>query len=126
MDVKTKNNNVILKIDMTKAYNRLSWCFLTKMLKAFGFSDQWCELVKRTIESCQFGVIVNGSVAGFFKASHWLRQGDPLSPALFIIASEFLSRGLNELFSKHPELFYDSKKTVKVSHLAYAGPYLVH
>ena len=79
----------------------------------------------RTINNCHFSVLVNGVASGFFTASHGLRQGDPLSPALFIIASEYLSRGLNDLYNASPELYYYSKKGLRVSHLAYADDLII-
>lgn len=73
LDVKTRNSNLVMKLDMLKAYDRLSWCFLEKMLRAFGFSHTWCDLILRTIKNCHYGVIVNGSSSGIIKVHHGLR-----------------------------------------------------
>ncbi|XP_071923133.1 uncharacterized protein [Coffea arabica] len=53
-------------------------------------------------------VLVNGEPSGFFKSSRWVRQGDPLSPALFLLVAEFLGRGLHHLFLEHAGFFYVS------------------
>lgn len=111
---------MIMILDMLKAHDRLNWEFLIKVLKAFGFSDSWCDMVVRSFNSCHYGILIKGKLHGFFSAKHGIRQGDPFSSALYILASEYLSRGLNHLFNSSPELFYDSKKGLKVSHLAYA------
>lgn len=79
----------------------------------------------RTINNYHFGVINNGVAKGFIKSQHGLRQGNPLSPALFILTGEYLSRGLNRLFSTSPELYYDTKKGLAVSHLAYTDDLIV-
>lgn len=125
LDVKTRCSNLALKIDMTKAYDRLNWGFLCKVMAALGFSQAWINMVMRTIDNCHFGIIINGSAKGFIKSQHGLRQGEPLSPALFIIVGEYLFRGLNRLFEESPELYYDTKKGLKVSHLAYADDLIV-
>lgn len=93
---------------------------LDKILRAFGFSDNRCNMVARSFNNCHYSILVNGKASGFFTARHGIKQGDPLSPALFILANEYLSRGLNHMFSSSPDLYFGSEKGVKVSHLAYA------
>ena len=86
-----------LKLDMAKAYDMVSWQFLITILRRFGFGERFIDMVWKLISNVWFFVLVNGVPYGFFKSSRELRQGDPLSPALFIIGSEMLSRALNSL-----------------------------
>ncbi|XP_043687692.1 uncharacterized protein LOC122638906 [Telopea speciosissima] len=65
----TRGGNVVLKLDMAKAYDRLEWGFLFAVLERFGFAAEWIELIKRTVENCWFSVVLNGGPAGFFKSS---------------------------------------------------------
>ncbi|XP_049393529.1 uncharacterized protein LOC125857915 [Solanum stenotomum] len=99
-----KNTIVVVKLDMTKAYDRVSWVFLTKVMRKFGFSE----------------VIIDMSY-GLFQSSRGLKQGDPLSPTLFIIAVEVLSRGLNKLYDDPDFIGYGLPKwSPKINHLSYA------
>ncbi|KAL2247931.1 UNVERIFIED_CONTAM: putative mitochondrial protein [Sesamum indicum] len=70
-------------------------------------------------------ILVNGEHAGFFHSTRGLRQGDPLSPALFVLAADYLSQGLNRLFVAHPTMYYQSPGRVRVSHLAYADDMMI-
>nr|XP_027098937.1 uncharacterized protein LOC113718221 [Coffea arabica] len=98
-DIKKSNwgGNVILKLDMMKAYDRVSWIFLTQVLRRFGFSKVWIDMIWRLISNVRFSIIVNGLPHGFFKPTQGLRQEDPILPALFVIGVEVFSRSLNAL-----------------------------
>ncbi|XP_047949120.1 uncharacterized protein LOC125194951 [Salvia hispanica] len=104
--------NVALKIDMAKAYDRVQCPFLLKIMKQMGFPNSWLSLIERCIGTCWFSILINGAPAGFFQSTRGLRQGDPISPALFVIAAEYLSKLLDRLI-------------LEISHLAYADDILI-
>lgn len=81
---KVKGFNLVIKLDTNKAYDTLIWHALIKVLKNFGFSERWIDLIWRILCSNWYSVLVNGQVSGFFPSNKGLRQGDPLSLSYLI------------------------------------------
>uniref|UniRef100_A0A2N9F9F3 Reverse transcriptase domain-containing protein n=1 Tax=Fagus sylvatica TaxID=28930 RepID=A0A2N9F9F3_FAGSY len=98
LNIRLKSNipGVLCKLDLEKAYDHVNWNFLMYMLRRRGFSDKWRHWIYACISSVRFSVLVNGNSRGFFHTSRGLRQGDPLSPLLFLLIMEALSRMLDK------------------------------
>ncbi|XP_016482447.2 uncharacterized protein LOC107803276 [Nicotiana tabacum] len=118
--------NVVLKLDMTKAYDRLSWLFMTKVLRKMGFEERIIGIVFRIVSNNWYSILMNEQPYGFFKSTRGVKQGDPLSPTLFILSAEALSRALNSL---HQNLYFCdfglSKWSPKINHLSYADDRII-
>jgi len=86
---------MLLKLSLSKAFNKLSWTFLERMLLAFGFASHWISWIKNLTSSAFFSILVNGMPSQPFKSSRGIRQGGPLSPFLFTLMMEGLGRMLS-------------------------------
>ena len=91
---------MMMKLDLAKAYDRISWSYLLVVIKSFGFDQHWLQWLFSFISTPNFTIIVNGIPSQPFNISRGLHQGDPLSPFLFIIAAEGLCRLLKASLSE--------------------------
>ncbi|GJX49836.1 putative RNA-directed DNA polymerase, eukaryota, reverse transcriptase zinc-binding domain protein [Tanacetum coccineum] len=88
---KKKNKKCrLLKVDLDKAYDSVSWDYLLQIIFWMGFNEKWIQWIRACLISSRASVLINGSPTNEFQLQRSLRQGDPLSPFLFILAMEGL------------------------------------
>ncbi|KAK3210856.1 hypothetical protein Dsin_015562 [Dipteronia sinensis] len=93
---KRTKSSMAIKLDMSKAYDRVEWLFLEGMMGKLGFSSRWTGLLMRCVSSVTYSILINGEVSGNITPTRGLRQGDPLSLFLLLICAE----GLTSLIQK--------------------------
>lgn len=86
-----KKCTMAVKTDMSKAYDRVEWNFVSTVLKRLGFDEVWTNWIMQCITTVQYSYLVNDSVYGRVKPYRGIRQGDPLSPYIFILCGEVLT-----------------------------------
>lgn len=88
---------MLLKLDLEKAYDRLRWDFVVDTLSDAWFPNSWIRWIEECISSTSFHLLWNGEATDNFVSSRGLRQGDPISPYLFVLCIERLSHLINHL-----------------------------
>lgn len=121
---KGKSGWFALKLDSEKAYDRIRWDFLYLALQAFNFHHIWINWIMTCVTSSSFQILVNDSPTSSFPAC--LRQGDPFSPALFIIFLEFLSLMLDFAVSNKSLIGFKSCRGAPlITHNFYANDSII-
>ncbi|RVW12426.1 LINE-1 reverse transcriptase-like [Vitis vinifera] len=127
--LKRKEKGVICKLDIEKAYDSINWNFLMKVMRKMGFGDRWLKWIWWCISTASFSILVNGVPAGYFSNSRGLRQGDPLSPYLFVLGMEVLSamlrRAVDGGFISGCSIQGRGGMELNVSHLLFADDTII-
>ena len=120
---------LICKLDVEKAFDHVNWNFLLQMLERSGFSTKWRQLILFCLSTICFSILINGFPCGFFGSTRGLRQGDPLSPLLFVLVMEALGRMLDKAVLEGRMSGFSvgnlEGRSMAVSHLLFADDTLI-
>lgn len=89
------------KLNLSKAYDRMEWVFLKAMLLRLGFDENWVELIMQCVSTIRYAFLINGKPCGSLTPKRGPRQGDPLSPYLFLLCAEVFSSLLDEKINQN-------------------------
>jgi hypothetical protein len=109
-----------------RAYDLVNWDFLTHLLSCFGLPAKFINWTRECITSSRFFIALNGSLAGYCEGRKGLRQGDSLSPYLFVLAMEVFSKHMEEYVVKRADFkFHYRCSKMRLTHLYFADDLLI-
>ncbi|GKF41330.1 RNA-directed DNA polymerase, eukaryota, partial [Tanacetum coccineum] len=115
-----KKQSLIFKVDFEKAYDSVRWDFLDDILVKFGFGFKWRGWIQNCLNSSKGSILINGSPTEEFKFYKCLKQGDPLSPFLFILVMESLHISFQRVVDVGMFTGIKLSSSLNISHLFYA------
>lgn len=115
----------MLKVDIRKAFDSVRWDFIITAMKALAIPERFINWVHQCISTLSFTISINGTNGGFFKITKSLRQGDPLSPYLFVLAMKVYSKLLYSRFDSG--YIHNHRKALEllIFHLMFADDVMI-
>ncbi|GKU91338.1 hypothetical protein SLEP1_g5225 [Rubroshorea leprosula] len=121
-----KKKSFVFKVDFEKAFDKVNWNFLDYMMMRLGFNEIWRKWIMECLQTSLLSVLVNGSPSKQFLVSRGLKQGDPLSPFLFLIVAEGLNKIINTAIDRG---LYEGIKVgnsgMRCSHIQFADDTII-
>lgn len=117
--------SAMLKVDLRKAFDSVRWDFIITTLKAINLPEKFIGWIFECISTASFSISVNGQSNGFFRNTKGLRQGDSLSPLLFVLAMEVFSGLLQSRYESGYISYHPKTANLEISHLMFADDVMI-
>ena len=121
-----KTSYIAVKLDMSKAYDRVEQSFLEEIMRKLGFEERWIDLMMVFVKSVSYSILVNGEPKGLIRPSRGIRQGDPLSPFFFLLCTEGLHSPITKANNEGSiRGFSLRRRSPRLTHLLFADDNLL-
>lgn len=117
--------SAMLKLDLRKAFDSVRWDFFISALRAVNFPDKFIGWIQECISTASFSVTVNGHTGGFFRSTKGLREGDSMSPYLFVLAMEVFSGLLQSRYASGYISYHPRTSQLEISDLMFADDVMI-
>ncbi|KAL2942962.1 hypothetical protein RDABS01_031310 [Bienertia sinuspersici] len=115
----------MFKLDVKKAYDTVSWGFMSDFMTQMGFPKHFIDLIMTCITSPQYSLMINGVPSPLVRPGRGLRQGDPLSPLLFTLCMEYFTRMMKRVSMEEGYKFHPLCRRVGLNNLCFADDILM-
>ena len=115
-----KKGQMAIKLDISKVYDPVEWSFLRSIMLRLGIDDQWVRLAMEAVCTTPYSVLINGEPRGYITPSRGIKQGDLISPYLFLLCAEGISSILHAITSQNLHGILSCTNGVCISHLFFA------
>lgn len=121
-----KLEGAVIKIDLSKAYDWVNWLYIRMLMTHLGFGIDLIRWTMSCLTFVSFAILINGATTHFFKSHRGLRQGCPMSPLLFVLITEGLSRILAATVSNGELEGISISRNLKLTHLLFVDDILIY
>ncbi|XP_062097539.1 uncharacterized protein LOC133803465 [Humulus lupulus] len=122
---KNASPRCVMKIDLSKAYDMLDWDFMETILSKYCFPSKFIKWIMACLKDPSYLILMNGRIQGEFRGKKGLRQGDPLSPLLSVLAMEYCTRLLSQASLDKRFRFHPKCKSLKLVNLCFADDLVI-
>lgn len=114
----------MLKVDIHKAFDSINWVFLRSVLCRMGFPQLFVNWLMTCVSTGMYSIKINGALEGFFEAKSGLRQGDAISPYLFVLSMEVVSACIKKFTTHGVFKHHWRAKETELTHITFADDIL--
>ena len=115
----------VVKLDISKAFDTVKWSFVEATLRAMNYPELFVTWLMRCVQTATFSVSVNGELEGFFPSTRGIRQDCSLSPYLYVIVSNVLSKLINKAVAVGKIGYHPSCQEIHLTHLSFADDIVI-